>query len=45
MSNNVQRDVRKKWARPTLQRMDAGSAENNNTGVRTDSNPGGKKLS
>ena len=45
MSNNVQRDGRKTWARPTLQRMDAGSAENNRAGARVDSNPSGNQFS
>ena len=45
MPYSVQRDPRKQWTRPTLQRMDAGSAENNRTGARIDSNPSGNQRS
>lgn len=45
MSNNVPRDARKPWTRPTLQRMDAGSAENNRSGAQVDSNPSGNQRS
>lgn len=45
MSNNVQRDVRKTWARPTLQRMDAGSAESTSSGANNDGAATGPKKS
>ena len=45
MKNDVKRDARKTWARPTLQRMEAGSAENTNAGAIVDGNPAGNKTS
>lgn len=44
MQNDVKR-ARKAWSRPTLQRMEAGSAENSNAGVINDGNPSGNKTS
>ena len=45
MPNTVQRDPRKQWTRPTLQRMDAGSAESTPSGANNDGATTGPKKS
>ena len=45
MPNTVQRDPRKQWNRPTLQRMDAGSAESTSSGANNDGAITGPKKS
>lgn len=45
MKNDVKRDARKTWARPTLQRMEAGSAESTSAGANNDGATAGPKKS